>query len=153
MFKAFGSFGSKIWESIKSAASPLTEALGLGRQAGIEVSPADVQREYRKVVRLEGISEQLATLDFDQYVPGQLWQEAPIPWKRPFTYQVTISGRDLLTGRFAREQRVITSSDQLTVAEVMDEAETRFGKVGTDPQFDITHLSVTAAWLRPGEVF
>jgi len=131
----------------------LTEALGLGRAAGVEVSPVDIQREYRKVIRLEGIAEQIASLDPDAYVPGQMWQEAPIPWKRPFTYEVTISGRDLLTGRFARERRSITSSDQQTVGEIMDEAERRWGKVGTDPQFDITHLSVTAAWLRPGEVF
>lgn len=151
MLKAFGSFGSKIWQGIKGRAKPIAEAIGIGRAAGREVSPIDLQREYRKVIKLEGISEQLATLDPGQYVPGQLWQESEIPWKHRFAYEVTISGRDLATGRFARTQRVLTFSRELLGSEVLEEATARFGSEGAYPQMDITHLSITGAFSRPGE--
>jgi len=150
MLKAFGSYGSKIWEGIKSRARPIAEALNIGRETGRELAASDLQREYRKVIKLEGVSEKLAALDPDSYVPGQLWIESEIPWKRPYAYEVTISGRDLATGRFARTQRTLTFSRELTAEEVLQEAEQHFGREGAYPQMDITHLSLTGAFSRAG---
>jgi len=151
MLKAFGSFGSRIWEGIKGRAQPIAEALRIGREAERDIDVSDVWREYRKVIKLEGISEQLAILEPDKYVPTQLWVESEIPWKQRYAYEVTISGRDIATGRFARTQRVLTFSRELTGAEVLEEATTRFGKEGAYPQMDITHLSLTGAFSRAGE--
>lgn len=151
MLKAFGSFGSAIWQGIKGRAQPVVEALRIGREAEREVAAADVWREYRKIIKLEGISEQLATLAPGEYVPTQLWQESEIPWKQRFAYEVTISGRDIATGRFARTQRILTFSRELTAAEVLEESTVRFGKEGAYPQMDITHLSLTGAFSRAGE--
>lgn len=151
MIKAFGSFGSKIWSSIKSSLSPIRDALGFGEQAGVALDVGDLQREFRKVIRLEGIAEQLASLGPGDYVPQELYQEWSVPMNRPFAYEVTLSGRDLVTGRFARAKRRLTFSRQLTTGEIIEEAVTRFSGEGSAPQFSFTHLSVTAAWIRPGE--
>ena len=151
MLKAFGSYGAKIWQGIKSRAQPIREALKIGRDTGRDLAASDLQREYRKVIKLEGVSEKLAALDPGSYVPGQLWTEAEIPMKRPFGYEVTISGRDLATGRYARTTRRLAFSRELTVEEVLEVADERFSTAGAYPQLDVTHLGRTGAFVRPGE--
>lgn len=151
LFKRLGSFGSRIWDTIKRVADPIRSAFDTARQADVSVSVTDIVREYRKAIKLEGLSAQIATLSEGDYIPAQLHQESEIPWNRPFAYEVTMSGRDLATGRFARTSRVLTFSRQMTVGEIEDEALGRFGGEGAYPQMDVTHVSVTAAEFRAGE--
>jgi hypothetical protein len=153
LFKAVGSFGSRVWGTVKRAIEPIRAAFNVAREIGAEVTTGALLGEYRKVVKLEGIAEQIATLEPDQYITPQLYQEADIPWDKPFAYEVTMSGRDLATGRFARTDRVLTFSRQLTIQEIEEEALARFGSEGAYPQIDITHISVTAAQYREGEQY
>lgn len=151
LLASLGGFGRAIWNTIKSVAEPITTAFGLGRLAGVELSPVDLTREYRKVINLVGLSAQIAELEPDQYIPPELYQEAEIPWKRPYAYEVTISGRDLKTGQFTRTQRAMPFSRQLTIGEIEDQALAWFAAGGEYPQVDITHISVTSAEYRAGE--
>jgi len=151
IFSALGSFATKIWQSIRSVSQPIRTALGLAQQAGVDVETPALWREYRKAIRLEGKAEGIAGLDPSAYIPVDLWTESDIPWNRPYAYEVTMSGRDLATGRFARTSRVLTFSRQLTIDEVMEETENRFGREGAYPQIAVTHMSVTAAEHRPGQ--
>jgi hypothetical protein len=153
LFRAVGSFGRRIWDTIKSVAEPIRAAFDVARQIGAEVEPAAILTEYRTVVRLEGIAEQLAQVGRDEYIPPDLYQESLIPWKTPYAYEVTASGRNI-KGKFARESRMMCFSRQMTIGELEDEYVNRFGIEGGSPQMiEITHLSVTGAEYRAGEEY
>jgi hypothetical protein len=153
LFDRLGSYARKIWDWAKGRIEPIASALGIAREAEVETEPVELWREYRKVIRLEDVSATIAGLDFEQYIPRGLYTESEIPWNRPFAYEVTISGRDLATGRFARTARMMTFSRELSIGEIMEEATSRFGATGAYPQMDVTHLSVTGAQVRAGDVF
>jgi len=151
LFRAFGSFGQRIWSAIRSSARPLAEALGLARAAEVEVEPYALIREYRHSVRLAGLQEQVASIGLSEYVPRNLYVEAELPWKHRFAYQVSMSGRDLATGRFARTERWLTFSREMEIGEIMEEASVRFSAEGLYPQIAVTHMNVIGAEIRPGE--
>jgi hypothetical protein len=151
LFERLGSFAKKVYRGFQSGVEAVERAIGIGREVDIDVSPPDAYREWSHVVNLEGRSEQISNLEPNSMIPPDLYTEAEIPWNRPFAYEVTMSGRDLNTGRFARTERVITASRELTIAEIEELAMERFSGEGAYPQLDVTHLSVTGAETRPGE--
>lgn len=151
LFSRLGSFGKKAWGWARRQVEPIASAIGLGRLVGIEVPEREAWREYRHVINLEETAERIASVPAESYIPHGLYVEARVPSNRPFAYEVTMSGRDLATGRFYRSERRMTFSRELAVEEIMEEAESRFGATGAYPQVAITHLSVTGAFTRPGE--
>lgn len=153
LWSRLGTFATKIWDWARSQASPVTSAAEMAGLADVTVEPAELWREYRKAIRLEGTAESIAGTDPHGYIARGLYTESDIPWNRPYAYEVTISGRDLSTGRFTRTGRWITTSKELTPAEIMDEAIASFGRGGGSEQIDVSHISVTGAQYRAGEAF
>ncbi len=152
LFKRFGSFATRIWQQIKTSVQPIADAVGIGRIAGVELEPYDLTREYRKIIRLEGLESQIANVGLEQTIPHNLYTEADMPWKRRFAYTVTMSGRDLQTGRFTRTDRTLTFSREMEVGEIMEAAENYFSSSGEYRQVDVTHMTVTGAETREGDV-
>jgi len=71
-----------------------------------------------------------------------------IPWARPYCYTVSVYGRDLATGRFARQDYDITVSRKMTIGEVKATAGARIGRSGSQPLVDIFDIQVSNAWER-----
>jgi len=153
LWSRLGTFATKIWDWARSQVSPVSSAQQVADLAEVDVEPQELWREYRKAIRLEGTAESIAGTDPGSYISHSLYTEADIPWNRPYAYEVTISGRDLATGRFTRTGRWITTSREATPAEIIDEAVSSFGRGGGSEQIDITHISVTGAQYRAGEAF
>jgi len=71
-----------------------------------------------------------------------------IPWRRKYAYTVSVYGRDLATGRFARQDYDMTFSRKMSIGEIKEATGQRVGKSGTDPVIDIFDMEVSNAWAR-----
>lgn len=151
LFKRFGSFASRIWETIKTSVQPIADAIGIGRQAGVELEPYDLVSEYRRALMLDPLESAIANVGLEQTIPHSLYLASVMPWKRRFAYTVQMSGRDLLTGKFAYTYRTLTFSREMEVGEIMEAADNYFSSTGEYKQFDISHMSVVQADYREGD--
>lgn len=152
LFNAVGSWAEKIWGTIRERPEPIREAHEVADLLGIEPAPYALVAEFRQVVGAEGLAQRIADVGLSEHIPQALYRERGIPWQDKFGYEVTISGRDLITGRYARDKRVVTFGHEATPGEIMEAATEWFAAEGEYPQFDITHMGVTGAWIRTGDV-
>lgn len=84
----------------------------------------------------------------NEYVPDRLHIASDIPWRRKYAYTVSVYGRDLATGQFARQDYDMTVSRKMTIGEIKDTAARRIGKSGSAPLIDIFDINVSNAWER-----
>lgn len=156
LLRAVGSFGVKLWRAARETLRPVATALGYGDLLGVPLETGPVLREYRALSRVADYAARVADVAPSEYIPRELYVDRPIPFARPYGYTVTAYGRERATGRFARPERDIAFSREMTVEEILDAAGERFGGFpfyeGSPALFDIYQMSVTAAWSRPGEV-
>ena len=150
-FRSWGSFASKVWDRLRESLSPIADAIQFGRQVGVEISPAQAQRELSHVYSGIEHAQDIAQLSTADYIPDDWYTDAEVPWRRPFAYNVEFYGRDLQTGRYAHTNRVLTFSRPLTIEEIEEEARANFGETGKYPQLAIMQMGVTEAYVRSGE--
>jgi len=84
----------------------------------------------------------------DEYVPDELFAHSDIPWARKFAYTVSVYGRDIATGQFARQDYDLTASRKLSIGEVKGMAASRIGQDGTSALINIFSMTVSNAWER-----
>ena len=151
LFKKFGSWGTQLWQAARQAIQPIAVALGFAERAEREVDVSALPGELRHVIRAEGLAERIADVAESEYIPLNLYQTAKIPWNRPYAYRVEITGTDVKTGEFGPQERVITTSEQVTIEEILRIAEARFCDIGWYEQMYIDSMRVVGAEVREGE--
>lgn len=149
--EGLGSLGTRIWRSVLDVGAGLVEAIGFGREAGVEAEPAPTWREGYQVSVAMGREADFSVVEPTAYVPADWYEQSTIPWDKPLAYKVAVFGRDLATGRFARQELDITVSRPLTAAEAVDECVARLGLEGASPLFDIWSAKLVGASRREGE--
>lgn len=115
-------------------------------------------REFTQAARLTERESLVAAVPRNEIIPEYLHVSTDVPFKRPFAYTVTVSGRSVagrvgpggvkVGGRFTRDEFNVTSSKQLTPEQVEQIALRRFGAGGEYPLLTIERMSVTAAMSR-----
>lgn len=143
-----GSFGMRVVKSAIETGRTIAEAVGFVRPVAPTVTVADTEREWGHVTRSEEAEPTILALSDTEYVADRLHQVSDIPWRRKYCYTVSVYGRDLATGRFAREDYDMTFSDKMTIGEIKDTAGQRIGKEGTSAAIDIFDVEVSNAWKR-----
>jgi len=148
---ALGGFGRRIISKIQQIGGTVSDVLGLAREAGAEVAPSVVVREWGQVSIAGERQEQFAALLPTDEVPIDWFEESTIPWDKPIAYKVKAYGRNIATGRFVSQEYDITVSRPLTTEEVVDEAKTRIGAEGQSPVVDMFSVALVGASRREGE--
>lgn len=148
---ALGGAGRWIISKVQQIGGSVSDVLGLARDAGAEVTPSAVVREWGQVSIAEGRQEQFAGLLSTDEVPIDWFEESTIPWDKPIAYKVKIYGRNIATGRFASQEYDITVSRPLTTEEAIDEAQSRIGNEGESPVIEIFSVALVGASRREGE--
>ena len=148
LFKRLGSFAEKVWSVISGRDRPILEATRVADTLGIEPEPGALVGELRHELRAEGLATRIADVADSEYIPLNLYQEALIPWGRPYAYQVQGVGIDAETGERATTERWLTFSEEVEVGEVLRIAEGYFGREGEYPQVVIESMSVIGAEMR-----
>jgi len=150
--RLWGSLGQKVLRVVKGVLDPIREALHIGKVGGIEVEPTTIHKELSRIYREDASAPGIAGLGKDDYISASLHTESEIPWKHPYAYEVEMYGRDVATGRFTHTSRILTFSHELTIGEIEEEANARFGETGAYPQVSVFQMSVTGAYTRAGEI-
>jgi len=160
-----GSFGRAILSGLQSIGGSIADAIGLGRQAGLSPIPEIVAQEWGQV-KVAGERESgFASLRPWESIPHDWFEEAAIPWKRPFSYTVTVYGREIagrrrevspgvteaVGGRFMHQELDIVVSRELTIEEITNETRARLGASGISPVMDMFDIKVIGASKRAGE--
>jgi len=155
--EALGSFGRSIIERVQRIGGTIRDLWETVTGAGIEVEAPALKREWGEVATAVGRQSDFAALG-PQETPDPSWyEESQVPWMTPIAYKVAVYGRRLITegkyraGQFAREEYDITVSRPLTVADVLDEAGLRVGKLGGTPRMEIFSIKLIGASVRAGE--
>lgn len=149
--EGLGSLGTRIWRTVLDVGTGLAGALGLGRVAGVEAEPVPTWHEGYQVSVALGREADFSVVESTAYVPVDWYEVSTIPWDKPIAYKVVIFGRDLQTGRFARQDLDITVSRPLTAGEATDECIARLGVGGASPLYDIYSAKLIGASRREGE--
>jgi len=155
LFEKLGALAANVFSSIRETGQSLVEAINFWRPRTEGVSLADVESEYGRVKVSEGQRDILALVDSNTVIPRSLHDPAPMNFKREFTYTVSMYGRGIAGradgkgGQFVHDERYITTSREMTPAEILDIAKRRFGPGGTtDPIIDVYSMTVTQAYVR-----
>lgn len=151
LFRGFGSFAEKIWETVKGTARPIAEAFGVAERLGYEPEPSVLRREFREAIQWPGVAERTSSITESEYIPHDMYREGLGKHKRTFSYQVTLWGEDPETGESITSKRWTTFSREMEVGEVLDIIEERFGAEGEYPAMDIAGMSLTRAEYREGD--
>lgn len=146
IWKRLGGFGTKVIRTAQQLGRSLGETIGIIKPVAPEVEPMAAARDWGRVRTADALEPQIVALRPDETVPRDLFTISDIPWADKYAYQITIYGRDLTTGRFARQKYDMTVSREMTVQEALDEAHRRFGKTGASPLMDVFDVAVTGAW-------
>lgn len=148
ILERLGSWGKGVVKSALETGRSIAQAVGFARPIAPDVTEPAVAREWGHVSRSEEASQDILDLPDEEYVPDRLHSIADVPFKRPWAYTVSIYGRDLATGRFARQDYDLTTSRKLTIGEVKDMAANRIGRTGVSAIIDIFDVQVSNAWVR-----
>ena len=148
ILERFGGWGTRVIQTAISLGRSIAETVGFVRPLAPEVTEAAVTREWGHVSQSQKAEAYILDLPDNEYVPDSLHSIADVPFSRPFAYTVSIYGRDLATGRFARQDYDLTTSRKLTVGEIKDMAGQRIGKTGVSALIDIFSIAVSNAWVR-----
>ncbi len=151
LFQRFGDWATKMWGRIIGRPEPITAAVEIAAAAGVTVEPYDLVREYRHVIAKGQREKDIANVGLEQTIPHSLYQESLVPTKKPFSYEVMLSGRHLKTGMYRRFGYKVQFSEEATVAEIETRALALFAATGDYASMDVTHVGVTAAFTRGGE--
>lgn len=143
-----GSFGMRIVRSAIETGRTLAETVGFVRPIAPTVTIEAAAPEWGHVSRSEEAEPTILAIPDTEYVPDRLHMTFDIPWRRKYCYTVSIYGRDLATGRFAREDYDLTMSKKMTIGEIKDVAGQRIGKAGVSAAIDIFDIEVSNAWER-----
>lgn len=143
-----GSWGKRVVATAIETGRSIAETVGIIKPVAPEITITGAERDWGRVSLAESNEAIIADLPNEEYVPDELFTESEIPWKRQYAYTVAIYGRDLATGRFARQEYDLTTNRQLTIAEVKDMASSRIGKAGVSAIIDIFDVAVVNAWER-----
>jgi len=151
LWSRLGSFGTKVIRSAQQLGQSLGEVLGIIKPVVPFVDPMAVAREWGKVSTFDALTPDVAKLGPDELVPRDLFVTRDVPWRGRFAYEVSIYGRNLATGQFARWKYNMQANRELTIQEVNDEARLNIGRKGRSPKLEIWDVTVTGAW-RSAEV-
>ncbi len=143
-----GSWGKGIISTAIQTGRTIAQVVGFAKEIAPEITPAAVESEWGHVSRSEQAEALVLDLPDNEYVPDRLHSTTDIPFKRPYAYTVSIYGRELATGRFARQDYDLPASRKLTISEIKDMARQRIGKKGTTEIIDIFNMEVSNAWIR-----
>ncbi len=146
-----GGFGRGILKAAQRVGQSVSDAISRIARTGAQPEPLTVAREWGQV-RLEG--ERQATvgaLDIGQAIPRALYTERSVKYGDKFAYTVAIYGRDLATGRFARQELDVWVSREHTPEEILDEASINVDKAGGSPLYDIYSITLVGASIRAGD--
>lgn len=148
ILKRLGSWGTSIIKAAIKTGRTIAETVGILKPVKPAFTVTDAPRDWGRVSRSEDASPQIAALKDASMVPEALFSTTDIPWARKYAYTVSIFGRDLATGRFARQDYDMTTSRQLSIGEVKEMAGSRIGKAGISALIDIFDIEVSNAWTR-----
>lgn len=158
LLERLGDFGRSIIQTIRQTGRSIAEAIQLAPKQAGDIEPSIVAQEFSQVARITDLGSQIADLPRTNPIPDFMHTTTDIPFKRPFAYTVTVSGRAVagrigpggvpVGGRFTRDEFNITSNRQLTPEEVENIALRRFGAGGEYPLLSIQRISVTGAMTR-----
>lgn len=148
ILERFGGWGKRVIATAIKIGRSIAETVRFVRPLAPEVTTPAVTRDWGHVTRSEEASPAILDLPDAEYVPDRLHSITDIPFKRPWAYTVSIYGRDIATGRFARQDYDLTTSRKLTIGEVKDMAANRIGKTGVSALIDIFDVQVSNAWVR-----
>jgi len=143
-----GSWGKGIIQAAIKTGRSIAQVVGFAQEIAPEITPAAVESEWGHVSQSEAAEALILDLPDNEYVPDRLHSVADVPFTRPYAYTVSIYGRDITTGRFARQDYDLTTSRKLTIGEVKDMASQRIGKTGVSALIDIFSMEVSNAWIR-----
>lgn len=143
-----GSFGMRVVQSAIQTGRTIAETIGFVRPVAPDVTVAAVEREWGHVSRSEEAEPTILALSDTEYIADRLHMTSDIPWRRKYAYTVSVYGRDLATGRFARQDYDMTFSRKMSIGEIKEATGQRVGKSGTDPVIDIFDMEVSNAWAR-----
>lgn len=148
ILERFGSWGKRVVQTAIETGRTIAQTVGFVRPLAPEITPAAVASEWGHVSQSEQAEAAILDLPDNEYVPDRLHSVADVPFTRPYAYTVSIYGRDIATGRFARQDYDLTTSRKLTIGEVKDMAAQRIGKTGVSALIDIFSMAVSNAWVR-----
>lgn len=146
-----GSFGTRIWQSVIGAGQGLAEALGFGREAGVEAEPVPTWHEGYQVAVAIGRETDFAAIEPTAYVPVDWYAFSEVPWDKPISYRFKVYGRDLATGQFVHQTRDLTLSRPVTVGEAENIMMGHLDTTGASPMYEIFDLTLVGASRRAGE--
>ena len=148
ILERLGSWGKSVITSAIKTGRTIAETVGILKPIEPDFVVTDAERDWGRVSQSEDVSPQIAALKDASMVPDALFSTTDIPWARKFAYTVSVFGRDLATGRFARQDYDLTTSRQLSIGEVKEMAASRIGKAGISALIDIFDMEVSNAWIR-----
>jgi len=153
LIETLGGFGRSAISRAIETGRTIGELLGIIKPLVPEVSVPEVVREWGQV-RLAGDREELfGTLAPEVSIPRKLYEVAG-PWQQQrYSYEYVLYGRDLATGRFARDYRNLAASRELTPGEVEMYARQAVGRDGESPEFEIFSITLTGAAHIEGETW
>ncbi len=145
-----GTFGRGIISGLQAIGGSIADAIGLGREAGVNPALEALTHEWGQVEIAHGREPDFATLRPYETVPRDWFETSDIPWNRPFAYKVSVYGRDLESGRFTSQEFDITVSRELTIDEVENETIARLGATGQSPIIEMFKVKVIGAQVSGG---
>lgn len=149
IWQRLGGFGTKVIESALQIGRSLGETLRIIKPVAPEIEPMAAARDWGHVQTSDALEPAITALRPDEFVPRDLFVTSEIPWKDKYAYQVTVYGRDLITGRFTRQKFDMTVNTEMSVQGVIDETKSRFGSQGASPILEVFDVAVTGAWKSP----
>jgi len=110
-------------------------------------------RDWGRVSTADALTPQITALRPDEFVPRDLFVVSDIPWADKYAYQITVFGRDnrpgKTRGQFRRQLFDMTVGREMSVEEVLREAQYRFGGYEAAQFSEIFDAAVTGAWRSP----
>ena len=148
ILERLGSWGTSIIKSAIETGRGIAETVGILKPTAPEITIPEASTDWGHVSRSEESRPDVLALRNDEQVPDHLYEHSEIPWSRKFAYTVSVYGRDIATGRFARQDYDLTASRKLTIGEVKGMAASRIGQDGTSALINIFSMTVSNAWER-----
>lgn len=153
LFERFGSFARNLFKTAQDLGLPISDLFDIAEIADVDVSPADVVKEWGRVRTQTELESTVSAWPEDDLLPKGLYTQRRMSGGYRYGYAVRFYGRDK-QGRFSSQEYYVAFSEKVEPGTAIELAEERFGVGGEYEGFmDVFDASVVGAYWREGDVW